>query len=641
MASVFLSYDHEDSALAAPIAAALENAGHSVWWDRQIHGGAEYNSEIESAVERADAVVVLWTERSVKSAWVRDEAAEGRDSGKLVPVSLDDAKPPMGFRQYQTIRLSRPKGRKAPPEIEQLARAIDAVTRSRSGGQSPPAAAAPKSGKQGFRLGWPVAAAGVAALIALALLLWRPWNSESVPTVAIVAGDRSAASQGYARDLLAQLGQLQSANSDKLQLVGPDARKAASLVFEVTGSAEAKQIRANLVLLDGPGGDLLWSGTFERPLNHSGDLRQQLGYTGATVLECAVEAHTAGREARKRDVLKQYLNGCAQMSGGNAEAQPNLVSVFREVVTAAPRFEGAWEKLLRTEADAYVSGNASLKADLRRDIAAARELNPKMPAVYLAEYDLLPENAFAQRLSLVDRAVAADPERADTIAFRSDALFAVGRVRESLDDARRAVQLDPISPEIRRNYIFSLAQSGRTQAALDEIAKAERIWPGSEAVNAARFAIHLRFGDPRVAWQMVQAGQVPAAWTDVRSFIEARTTRRPADIDVAIRDAKAAYAIEPFSFQHLVQTFTILDREDDLLPLLLTMPLNDATFVTDVTFRPAAQELWRNPRSLRYAQRVGLLSYWQSSGNWPDFCYESDLPYDCKSEAAKLTGARN
>ena len=123
MASVFLSYDHEDSALAAPIAAALENAGHSVWWDRQIHGGAEYNSEIESAVERADAVVVLWTERSVKSAWVRDEAAEGRDSGKLVPVSLDDAKPPMGFRQYQTIRLSRPKGRKAPPEIEQLARA--------------------------------------------------------------------------------------------------------------------------------------------------------------------------------------------------------------------------------------------------------------------------------------------------------------------------------------------------------------------------------------------------------------------------------------------------------------------------------------------------------------------------------------
>src|SRR5438105_5820435 len=79
MASVFLSYDHEDAERAAPIAAALEKAGHSVWWDRHIHGGAEYNSEIENAVERADVVVVLWSERSVRSAWVRDEAAEGRD----------------------------------------------------------------------------------------------------------------------------------------------------------------------------------------------------------------------------------------------------------------------------------------------------------------------------------------------------------------------------------------------------------------------------------------------------------------------------------------------------------------------------------------------------------------------------------
>lgn len=65
-----------------------------------------------------------------------------------------------------------------------------------------------------------------------------------------------------------------------------------------------------------------------------------------------------------------------------------------------------------------------------------------------------------------------------------------------------------------------------------------------------------------------------------------------------------------------------------------------ATFVTDATFRPAARELWRNPKPLHYAKRVGLLSYWQGSGNWPDFCYETDLPYDCKAEAAKPNSAR-
>lgn len=127
MASVFLSYDHDDIARAAPLAAALEAHGHSVWWDRSIHGGAEYNSEIESAVERSDAVVVLWSDRSVRSAWVRDEAAEGRDRGKLVPVLIEPIKPPMGFRQYQTLDLASWTGGKRIPRLSELLLAIDTV----------------------------------------------------------------------------------------------------------------------------------------------------------------------------------------------------------------------------------------------------------------------------------------------------------------------------------------------------------------------------------------------------------------------------------------------------------------------------------------------------------------------------------
>jgi tetratricopeptide (TPR) repeat protein len=634
MASVFLSYDHEDGALAAPIAAALEDAGHSVWWDRYIHGGAEYNSEIESAVERADAVVVLWSERSVKSAWVRDEAAEGRDEGKLVPVSLDDAKPPMGFRQYQTIRLSRRRSRKAPPDIAQLLHAIDTLT----GTKSDPGSLdkTPAIGKPRLRLGWAIAAASITTLTVIGLFLWRPWSSEAASTVAISAADRSAASQSYARDLLVQLGELQSANPNALQLVGPELRKDAGLVFEVTGTTEGQLAHANLVLVDGAAGDLIWSSSFERPISQSGDLRKQLGYAAATVLKCAVDAQKGGRHALERDVLKQYLNGCAELSAGDGQASPTLIAAFRRVLAAAPRFEGGWIQLLRAEANSYVAGNSELKPDIQHDIAAARRVNPRMSAAYLAQFDLLPDNAFGQRLSLVDRAIASDPEYADAVAFRSEALFAVGRVRESLDAARRAVELDPVTPHIRGNYVTSLAQSGRTQGALDEISKAERIWPSSDAVTAARFSIHLRYGDPRIAWQMIQAGEVNAAWIDARSFLKARMTRKSEDIDIAIKDAKAFYAIDPSSFHHVVQTFTILDREDQLLPILMTVPLNDASSAVDVMFRPSAHEFWRDPKSLQYAKRVGLLGYWQSSGNWPDFCYEADLPYDCKAEAAKL-----
>ena len=90
MAKVFLSYDRDDQAAARKIAVALEKAGHAVWWDRNIRGGSEYAQEIERALADADSVVVLWSQRSILSAWVRDEAAAGRDSGRLIPVRIDE-----------------------------------------------------------------------------------------------------------------------------------------------------------------------------------------------------------------------------------------------------------------------------------------------------------------------------------------------------------------------------------------------------------------------------------------------------------------------------------------------------------------------------------------------------------------------
>ena len=66
----------------------------------------------------------------------------------------------------------------------------------------------------------------------------------------------------------------------------------------------------------------------------------------------------------------------------------------------------------------------------------------------------------------------------------------------------------------------------------------------------------------------------------------------------------------------------------------------ELAFVTDVIFRPALKNFRHDRRFLEFARRAGLLDYWQKSGNWPDFCIDPDLPYDCKAEAAKL-GARS
>jgi tetratricopeptide (TPR) repeat protein len=643
MASVFLSYDRDDADKARPLALALEKAGHSVWWDLHVRGGAQFSRVIEEALRAADVVVVLWSANSVESAWVRDEAAAGRDSGRLVPVTIDDTEPPLGFRQFQSIDLSNWKGRGKPAQLQSLLADVEAL--AGTGPTDKPSTCPPPTPRPVNRFPSHQLIGGLAALaIAVALagaLIWRPWVSEPSAVVAISAADPSRASQDYARNLLANLGQLQSAKPGTLELVGPNERKRADLVFEVAGSADGQQARANLVLIAAKRRGLLWSKSFERPTAKSGDLREELGYAAAQVLQCAIEAHPNGRAALKAEVLKLYLNGCAEFGDPNLPAISNLIHVFRRVTVAAPKFERGWAKLLLAEDEAYAGDQGGAEAerlerDLRRDIASARKLSPDMPEVYVAEIALLPFDAFRQRLELADRGISLSPDNSQLLVIRSGLRQAVGRVSDALDDARQAAELDPISQRTRQWYIASLAASGRTEAALKELEEVESIWPGSSSVANARFALHLRYGDPRIAWRSIQSGETAAGWIGAKNFLQARLDPTSANVSRAIKDARTFYAKDYSTLHHLVQVLSILNRDDGLLPLLMSVPLDHAAYVTDVTFRPAAREFWHDPRALAYAERVGLLQYWQASGKWPDFCDDTDLPYDCKKEAAKL-----
>ena len=124
MARVFLSYAREDTAAARQLAAGIDRAGHQVWWDHQIQGGTRFAAEIDRELKNADVVVVLWTKTSVESPWVQDEAAEGRDAGRLLPLILDTDKPPLGFRQFQSIDLSGWDVQADPPALGALLEAI-------------------------------------------------------------------------------------------------------------------------------------------------------------------------------------------------------------------------------------------------------------------------------------------------------------------------------------------------------------------------------------------------------------------------------------------------------------------------------------------------------------------------------------
>ena len=87
MTDVFISYAREDGAQAERIARGLEAMGLSVFWDNEIPPGQTWADYIETKLNQCAAAVVLWSEHSTKSQWVREEARMGRS--KLIPAKLD------------------------------------------------------------------------------------------------------------------------------------------------------------------------------------------------------------------------------------------------------------------------------------------------------------------------------------------------------------------------------------------------------------------------------------------------------------------------------------------------------------------------------------------------------------------------
>ena len=134
--TLFLSYSRQDESQAKRLAATLERAGYTVWWDALIAGGTAYSQSIAEALEAADAVVVIWSQHSIASDWVKDEAAQGRERHRLIPLSIDGTQPPLGFRQYQVIDFSRWRARGNAPEIAAIERAISAALGSGHGAHS-------------------------------------------------------------------------------------------------------------------------------------------------------------------------------------------------------------------------------------------------------------------------------------------------------------------------------------------------------------------------------------------------------------------------------------------------------------------------------------------------------------------------
>ena len=125
MSDIFISYAHQDRNRARDLAERLKQEGWSVFWDRVTPVGKVWSEVLEEELNNTKVIIVLWSNYSINSNFVRDEAQEGAERKILAPALIDIVKIPLGFRALQSADISDWKLGK--PDTEGMLLLIDAV----------------------------------------------------------------------------------------------------------------------------------------------------------------------------------------------------------------------------------------------------------------------------------------------------------------------------------------------------------------------------------------------------------------------------------------------------------------------------------------------------------------------------------
>jgi len=644
MAKLFLSYSRRDEARARRLTDWLEREGHDVWRDEDdIGGGASFSSEIEKALNDCDAVLVLWSAESVQSAWVRDEAAYGRDAGKLIPFSLDETGPPLGFRQFQSISLSRWKGRGQPPNADGIRKAIERVADRPGATPAPRDPAIRLVPRKSLQKPVLLGAIAIAAAI-LAFFLWQRWSNERQIAIAVLPSSQSsdkAMAADYANFAAADMAAFLPRRFDHATVIGPaDATdRTSGYRLEISTNPHGNGADATLTLLDEDGRATLWSQNWNVGDASASDLKAQVSASASKAAFCLTEAR-GGNSRLSQPALGLYLSGCTDL-GDTKLSNEDFEGIFERVIKLSPDFAPAWDYLALSRswiAESLEDSSPARPAAVQRAreaIGVARKLNPTSAMSYDAEYHLNSNDTFGA-LQILDKGAKVDPGDGRIQMHLSEMFQSVGRMSDSVQAGQRGVELEPGSPYTRSQYILALVYSGEFSKAKEDIAEARKKWPNDPQIDWADFGLQFRYGDPRSALALMPKilSYSDAQMEPFRKLLAARLDPTPAKLDEAIAALKNQSSNNPDARNRVLLALGNFGRVNEAYQLLED-PSFQPFIERDALFRPDFAAVRADPRFIQVAARLGLVRYWRQTGYWPDFCTKERLRYDCKTEAAK------
>ncbi len=509
MAHIFISYARADRPTIEKLASVLESAGHSVWWDRHIRGGAAFAKDIEAQLQKADAIVVAWSAAANESDWVKDEAVFARDKGVLIPICLDAAEAPLGFRQYQTLEFEKWRGDAEASAVQSLLGAIADL----SGAERPLAAApAPTSFAarvQSDKRYWAAAVVVAIALIAgIFLLRGAPApdvggaaerersaaSAESAPSIAVLPfadmspdGNQEYFADGLSEELLnvlVRVDGLQVASRTSsfalkgrvLSIAEIAERLNVDHVLEGSVRKMNNRVRITAQLIDANTDKHLWSETYDRHLSDIfriqdeiatavvGALREELGIAD----DAPIEIRPATEDLTAYDA---YLKARElYLARGKANVAESM-RLFEQAVELDPRFARGWEGLAGVYAIATSWGILDRDYSAMSLVAAKRalEIDPDLSAPYAViglTYRTHYPTPWAESIDNLQKAIERDRKATDPVLWLGMNYVAVGDIDGAIETFGKCLEMDPAHKLCRKYRSLSYLTKGDTRRAV-------------------------------------------------------------------------------------------------------------------------------------------------------------------------------
>jgi adenylate cyclase len=427
MADVFVSYARSDKARVAPLVAAIEAKGWSVWWDPEIDAGQQFDDQIEAELKAARAVLVVWTPTSVASRWVRGEAREAADRGTLVPVRFEDARLPMDVRAIHTTDLDGWAEDADSPPFQALLRALSAMIARQAIGSPSLAGSAP--------------APAAAYRIGICVLPFANMSGDP---------EQEYFSDGISEDVITDLNKVSAlfvvARNTAFTFKGknvdiPQVARQLKVSHVLEGSVRKAggRVRITAQLIEGDSGGQIWAERYDRDLNDIFALQDEISEAIVTAL--------------KLKLLPEEKEAIEQRGTDNVDAY-NLYLMARQNYAT-----GIEQDPRRAEASVRLCRRAT---EIDPDYARAWAL--------MALGQMLLHFAHGRRgddgMSAAERALALDGNLAEAHAVKARVLSQYGRHDDASAEIEVALRLDPDSYEVNKSAAYLRVRQQRLSEAI-------------------------------------------------------------------------------------------------------------------------------------------------------------------------------